>query len=78
MQNPIVSRIKRIEGQVAGVGRMYQAGRDCVEVVQQVQAARVALGGLATALLSDEAERCIKKGDTKELERIVKKTFKTV
>lgn len=78
MQDPIVSRIKRIEGQVAGVGRMYQAGRDCIEVVQQVQAARAALGRLATVLLLDEAEQCVKKGDMKELEKIVKKTFKAV
>jgi hypothetical protein len=46
----VVSRLRRIEGQVAGIRRMYQDGRDCVDVLDQVAAARRGLE--ATALTS--------------------------
>ena len=57
---------------------MYEKKRGCVEIVQQVQAARAALGKLASVLLSDEAKRCAEAGDVKQLEKIVNKTFKTI
>ncbi len=76
-KDPILARINRIEGQIAGIKKMYQANRACTEIVQQVQASRAALGKLASTLLSDEAKRCADKGDTKGLEKIVNRTFKT-
>ena len=77
-KDPALHRINRIEGQIAGIKKMYQSRRACVEIVQQVQAARAALGKLASTLLSDEAKRCADAGDLKELEKIVNKTFKTI
>ncbi len=77
-KDPVVTRINRIEGQIQGIKRMYEARRACTEIVQQVQAARAALGKLAGVLLSDEARRCVDAGDLKELEKIVTKTFKTI
>ncbi len=77
-KDPVLARINRIEGQIAGVKRMYQANRTCTEIVQQVQASRAALGKLASTLLSNEAKRCAEEGNVKELEKIVNKTFKTL
>lgn len=77
-KDPVISRINRIEGQIEGIRRMYEAKRACTEIVQQVQASRAALGKLASTLLSDEAKRCIDKGDMKGLEKIVNRTFKTL
>ena len=77
-KDPIMARINRIEGQVQGIKKMYDQERACVDIVQQVQAARAALGKLATILLTDEAKRCVDAGDLKELEKIVNKTFKTI
>lgn len=77
-QDLILNRINRIEGQLDGIKRMYKARRACVEIIQQIQASRAALGKLATVLLSDEARRCADAGDLKELEKIVNKTFKTI
>lgn len=77
-QDPIFHRINRIEGQIVGIKRMYQAGRACVDIVQQVQAVRAALGKLASILLTDEAKRCADQGDFKELEKIFDKTFKAI
>ena len=77
-KDPVLHRINRIEGQVQGIKRMYKSGRACEDIVQQVQAARAALGKLASTLLSTEAKRCVDAGDLKKLERIVDRTFKTV
>jgi len=76
--DPILHRINRIEGQIRGVRAMYENSRACTEVVQQVQAARAALGKLASTLLTDEARRCVDAGDMKELEKIVDRAFKNV
>ncbi|MCH7730030.1 metal-sensing transcriptional repressor [Patescibacteria group bacterium] len=78
MQDPVISRLHRIKGQIEAVERMYKARKACIEVVRQVQAARAALGRLAGILLTDEAKRCVDAGDLKELEKIVNKTFKIV
>lgn len=49
-----------------------------MEIVQQIQAARAALGKLTSTLLSDEAKKCADEGDLKELRKVVEKTFKTI
>ena len=76
--DPTTARINRIQGQIKAVGRMYENGEDCASIVQQVQAARSALGKVAGILLADEAKRCVQKGNVKELEEVVEKTFKTI
>ena len=39
----ILARLRRIEGQVGGIIRMVESGRQCREVVQQISAAGRAL-----------------------------------
>jgi DNA-binding FrmR family transcriptional regulator len=39
----VVKRLRRIEGQVAGIVRMIEDGRDCEDVVTQLSAASRAL-----------------------------------
>ena len=77
-KDSVLHRINRIEGQIQGVRKMYKLGRSCTDIVQQVQAARAALGKLAGILLTDEAKRCADAGDLKKLEKIVTKTFKII
>ncbi len=48
-QADIMRRLRRLEGQVRGVQRMVQEGRDCQEVLDQIaaiEAAARSLGGL--------------------------------
>lgn len=79
MRRSVISRLHRIEGQVEAVEDMYKNGKySCIDVVTQIQAAREGLSKVAQLLLSDEARRCVDKGDLKELERIVKRTFRTI
>lgn len=79
MQDPVISRLHRIKGQVEAIERMYIKDKcDCIAMVEQIQAARAALGKVAEMLLSDEAKRCADEGDFKELRKVVEKTFRTI
>lgn len=71
----ISSKIRRVEGQVAGIGRMYESGRSCLEIAQQIKAARSALDSVAKDLLTDEASRCVQHGKNREFEKLVKSLF---
>ena len=53
------SRVNRIAGQVAGVQRMVEEGRYCVEVLNQIAAVRSALDALGIELLTDHLESCV-------------------
>lgn len=66
-------RIRRIAGQVAGVERMIEDDRYCVDILLQVAAVRAALDGMGKVLLSSHVETCVagalKSGKPKERER---------
>jgi len=52
-------RIRRIAGQVAGIERMIEDDRYCVDVLLQVAAVRAALDGLGKLLLRNHVETCV-------------------
>ncbi len=67
-----LKRLARIEGQVRGVGRMVEGDRYCIDVVQQVQAIKAALGGLENIILDDHLGTCVEdalSGPSLELRR---------
>jgi DNA-binding FrmR family transcriptional regulator len=53
------ARIRRVAGQVAGIERMIDDDRYCVDVLLQVAAARAALDGLGKLLLNAHVETCV-------------------
>ena len=55
----VKTRIKRIAGQVAGVQRMMDEDRDCVDVLTQIAAVRSALNALGVELISAHLESCV-------------------
>jgi len=58
-QKKLVARVKRIAGQVAGVERMLQEKRYCVDILNQIAAARSALDALGVELLTRHLESCV-------------------
>lgn len=54
-----LGRLKRISGQVAGIQRMVEEDRYCVDVLLQVAAVRAALDGLGKVLLNAHVETCV-------------------
>ncbi len=58
------SRIKRIAGQVAGIQRMMEEDRYCVDILNQISAVRSALDALGVELLTGHVECCVIGHDT--------------
>jgi len=52
-------RLKRVAGQVAGLQRMVEEDRYCVDILTQVAAVRSALDAVGMALLTDHVEGCV-------------------
>jgi DNA-binding FrmR family transcriptional regulator len=52
-------RIKRIVGQVAGIQRMIEEDRYCVDILNQISAVRSALDALGVELLTGHVECCV-------------------
>jgi CsoR family transcriptional regulator, copper-sensing transcriptional repressor len=61
-KDAILKRLRRIEGQVRGVARMVEDERYCVEILDQIAAARTALEQVGLKLLEDHARHCVRKG----------------
>ena len=58
-QKRLSSRVKRIAGQVAGIERMLEDGRYCVDILNQIAAVRSALDALGIELLTRHLEMCV-------------------
>ena len=53
------NRLKRIAGQVAGLQKMVDEDRYCVDILTQLAAVRSALDAVGTELLTDHIEHCV-------------------
>lgn len=55
----ISARMNRIAGQVAGIQRMIEDNRYCMDILSQIAAVRSALDGLGIELLTKHLEHCV-------------------
>ena len=66
-------RLLKIEGQVRGIRKMIEERRYCVDLLDQVSAARSGLGAVSQAVLRNHIESCVAEAlsgsDGKERER---------
>jgi CsoR family transcriptional regulator, copper-sensing transcriptional repressor len=59
IREKVLDRVKRISGQIAGVQRMIEEERYCVDVLNQISAVRSALDALGVELLTNHLETCV-------------------
>lgn len=71
---PVINRLKRAQGQLAGVTRMLEEGKDCKDIVTQLAAVSKALDRAGFAIIASGLEQCLLRGDasmdTKDLEKL--------
>ncbi len=73
---PVINRIKRAQGQLAGVLRMLEDGRDCQDVVTQLAAVSKALDKAGFAIVASGLQQCLINGegvdsiDVKQMEKL--------
>ena len=60
---PVINRIKRAQGQLAGVLRMLEEGRECEDVVTQLAAVSRALDRAGFAIVATGLQECLVRGD---------------
>ena len=60
---PVINRIKRAQGQLAGVLRLLEEGRDCEDVVTQLAAVSKALDRAGFAIVATGLQQCLSTGD---------------
>lgn len=71
-----VRRLKRAQGQIGGVIKMIEEGRDCADVVTQLAAASRALNRAGFQIIATGLEQCVSAGngtadaDRAQLERL--------
>lgn len=54
----LVVRLKRIEGQVRGIQKMIEDGRECESIITQLGAVRSAVEGVGALLLKNYMKFC--------------------
>jgi DNA-binding FrmR family transcriptional regulator len=66
----VTTRLRKASGQVAGVLAMYEDGRYCIDVLDQLSAVRAALDAVALLILEDHMHTCVRhaveRGDAEE------------
>jgi DNA-binding FrmR family transcriptional regulator len=72
----VLNRLRRAQGQIAGVIRMIEEGRDCEDVVTQLAAASRALDRAGFAIVASGLQQCLAGGegldgaDVKRMEKL--------
>lgn len=62
----VIKRLRRAEGQLAGVIRMMEAERDCEDVVTQLAAVSRALDKAGFAIIATGLQQCLAAGPDAE------------
>ena len=68
----IISRLRRVEGQIRGLQRMIDQDRSCEEIITQVTAAEAALNKAALLIMQRHLGQCLLKADDEERNKSVK------
>lgn len=55
----VLNRLRRAQGQIAGVIRMIEEGRDCEDVITQLAAASRALDRAGFAIIATGLQQCL-------------------
>lgn len=71
----ILDRISRVEGQIKGIKKMVEGGKECVDIITQINAIRQAVAMLGVELLKNDFV-CKQKNKEKISEEYLKTIFK--
>jgi DNA-binding FrmR family transcriptional regulator len=59
-KDPVILRLKRIEGQVKGIQKMIEEGKQCGEILIQIAAVRSAINSVGGLILENYMKDCLK------------------
>ncbi len=74
--NDVLKRLRRAEGQIRGVIRLIEEGRDCADVVTQLAAVSRALDRAGFKIIASGMRQCITgEGDATQNQEQLEKLF---
>ena len=59
-EQEMASRLRRASGQLSGVLRMYEDGRYCIDVLDQLSAVTAACDAVGVLILEDHIRACVR------------------
>jgi DNA-binding FrmR family transcriptional regulator len=59
VKTSVLTRLKRIEGQVGGIHRMVEDDRYCIDILTQIAAVRAALHKVEAEVLRNHVAHCV-------------------
>ena len=72
--NALISRLNRAQGQIGGIVRMIEEGRECKEIITQIAAVSKALDRAGFSVIAAGLQECLgnpeKATDIAELEKM--------
>lgn len=76
MSEDTLHQLNRVRGQIDGIANMIREDRDCLDVVNQILAARNALSKVGKQFLTEEAVRCSSSAEnSKKFDIVLKQLF---
>ena len=70
-QEALLTRLKRIEGQVRGLQKMIEDERYCIDILTQISATTAALDGVALGVLEDHVRHCVREGGDEKVDELM-------
>jgi CsoR family transcriptional regulator, copper-sensing transcriptional repressor len=78
----VITRLRRIEGQVRGLQRLIEDDTYCIDVLTQVAAVTKALQGVGLLLLDEHLQHCVagaaSQGETERTEALVHEATRAI
>ena len=74
-EGQVLNRLRRAQGQLAGVISMVESGRDCTEVVTQLAAVSRALDRAGFKIVASGMRQCLASGGEAALEEQLERLF---
>lgn len=59
-KDEVLTRLRRIEGQVRGIHRMVESDEYCIDVLTQLNSVQAALKAVGLGLIDDHVRHCVR------------------
>lgn len=66
----LLKRLKRVEGQIRGIQKMIEDGRDCESLITQLAAIRSAIEGVGSLMLNNYMQLCFSKRSRTKIDSV--------
>ena len=67
----VLTRLRRVEGQIRGLQRMVEDDKDCIDILTQVSSATAALRAVGMRLLDEHVRHCVRDSGDEKLEELL-------